>query len=67
MDFGLGYKDFTRIAWTFAQGVFGYAAAAAAGFIPGDAFSAKAFIVGALAAGFSAVKNFALNDSSPIK
>lgn len=67
MDFGLGYKDFARIAWTFVQGVLGYAAAAAAGFVPGDAFSVKAFIVGALAAGFSALKNFALSDSSPIK
>ena len=67
MDFGLSYKDWARIAWTFVQGVLAYSAAAAAGWLPGAAFNGKAFIVGALAAGLSAVKNFALADASPVK
>jgi hypothetical protein len=67
MDFGLSYKDFARIAWTFVQGVLGYATAVAVGWVPGDPFNWKAFGVGALAAGYSAAKNFALADTSPIK
>lgn len=66
-DFGLSYKDFTRIAWTFIQGVLGYAAATWVDVVPGQAFNWKAFVVGGLAAGWSALKNFTLADTSPIK
>lgn len=66
-DFGLSYKDFARIVWTFVQGLLGYATAVAIGWVPGDPFNWKAFAVGALAAGYSAVKNFALSDSSGVK
>jgi len=67
MDFGLSYKDWARIAWTFVQGALAWALAAAAGWVPGDPWDWKTLIIGALAAGFSAAKNFALPDSSPIK
>jgi hypothetical protein len=66
-DFGLSYKDFTRIVWTFVEGVLGYAAAVWVNVVPGDPFNWKGFAVGALAAGWSAIKNFTLADGSPIK
>jgi len=67
MDFGLSYKDFARIVWTFVQAVLGYGLAALAGWVPGDFFDWRAVLVGALAAGWSALKNFSLSDASPIK
>ena len=66
-DFGFSYKDWSRIVWTFIQGVLGYALAVVIGWVPGDPFNWKAFGVGLLAAGISAVKNFSLADDSPIK
>lgn len=66
-DFGLGYKDWTRIAWAFIEGVLGYAAATWANVVPGAAFNWKAFVVGGLSAGWATVKNFALADTSPVK
>jgi hypothetical protein len=67
MDFGISYTDTRRIAWTFIQGVLGYAAATWINVVPGQAFNWKAFVVGGLAAGWSALKNFALSDASPVK
>lgn len=67
MDLGLSYKDWARIAWTFVQGVLGYAAATWVGWVPGDPFNWKAFGVGLLAAGFSGIKNLLLGDTSPLK
>lgn len=66
-DFGMTYHDFVRIAWTFVQGVLGYALATVIGWVPGDVFNWRAFGVGLLAAGLSAVKNFVLSDKSRIK
>lgn len=60
-------KDAVRVAWTFVQGMVAYALAALAGWVPGDVFDWRAFVVGALAAGLSAVKNYVLADSAPIK
>jgi hypothetical protein len=67
VDFGLSYKDWTRIGWTFLMGFGAFALAAANDWVGGQPFSAKAFIIGGLAAGFSLVKNFTLADTSPIK
>jgi hypothetical protein len=66
-DFGLTFKDSTRIGWTFVQGVLGYALATVIGWVPGSAFDWKAFGVGLLAAGLSAIKNGVLSDTSRIK
>ena len=66
-NFGLSYKDWTRIAWTFAQAAVGYGLLAYANVVPGAPVSWRAIIVGAAAAGLSAAKNFALADDSPIK
>lgn len=66
-DLGLAFKDWTRVFWTFVAGVLGYAAAAATNVVGGQPFDAKAFAIGALAAGVSLVKNFLLADTSAIK
>ena len=66
-NLGLGYKDWARIAWTFVQGLLGYALAATLNWVPGDPFNWRAFGVGLLAAGFSAVKNLVLADESGLK
>jgi hypothetical protein len=67
LDFGLSYKDWTRIAWTFAEGVIGWALVTWLNWIPGQPFSWKALVFGAGAAGIATVKNFALSDASRIK
>lgn len=67
LDFGFSYTDWRRIAWTFVEGVLGWAFATWVNWIPGQPLSWKALVVGAAAAGVAAVKNFALSDSSPIK
>lgn len=67
LDVGLGYKDWARIAWTFVQGFLAYAVLATANYVPGDFFDWRAVVVGAVAAGFSAVKNLVLADTSPLK
>lgn len=66
-DLGLTKDDLKRILWTFIQGVLGYALAVAVGWVPGDPWDWKAFGVGLLAAGISAVKNGALSDGSALK
>lgn len=67
LDFGLGYKDWTRIVWTFLMAAGGWMLAAWTNAVPGQVWDWKAVAVGAFAAGLSAIKNFALSDSSPIK
>ena len=67
MNLGLSYTDWRRIFWTFIQAALGFALAAAAGWVGGDAWTWKTLLVGALAAGFSAVKNFVLADDSALK
>jgi hypothetical protein len=67
MDLGLSYKDWARIAWTFVQGALAWMVAASAGWVPGSAVDWRAVLIGALAAGWSTVKNLVLADSSPIK
>lgn len=66
-DFGLSYKDWARIVWTFVQGFLAYGLAAALNWVPGALFDWRAVVVGALAAGWSAVKNFTLAEDSPVK
>jgi hypothetical protein len=66
-DFGLSYKDWSRIVWTFVQGALAYMIAASAGWVPGDPWNWKAVLIGAIAAGASALKNFLLADGSPLK
>ena len=67
MNFGLSYKDWARIVWTFVQAAVGYALLALGNVVPGEPVSWRAVLVGAAAAGLSAVKNFSLADDSPIK
>jgi hypothetical protein len=66
-NFGLNYTDFRKIVWTFVQAAVGYALAVWLTPIAGTPFNWRALAVGALAAGVSAVKNFALADGSGIK
>ena len=67
VNFGLSFKDWTRIVWTFVQALLGYATAAAVGWLPGQPWNWKGFVVGGVAAGWSAVKNFILSDQSNVK
>lgn len=68
VDFGLGYKDWTRIVWTFVMAAGAILVAEAQGWIAsGGEANWKAWVIGAVATGFSAVKNFVLSDQSTVK
>jgi hypothetical protein len=64
---GLNEQDIKRILWTFVQAAAAVAVAAAVGWTNGDAFNWKVVLVGALAAGLSAIKNLVLPDTSTLK
>ena len=69
---GLNEVDIRRIVWTFAQGFIGALVVLGAGVAQAPDFqTAKAVgiaaLVGAFAAGLSAVKNLLLNDGSSLK
>jgi hypothetical protein len=71
-DFGLSYKDWTRVFWTFVQAFLAalYAFATGLGRLPemGDAKAALwAAALAGIAAVLSLLKNFLLADSSPVK
>lgn len=67
VDLGLGYKDWARIFWTFVMAAAAVLIAAATDWVNGGEFAWKAWVIGAVAAGLSAVKNFVLADSSTLK
>ena len=67
-EFGMAFKDWTRVVWTFVMSFLAYAAAAGVfNFVPGEPFSWDTLKVGLLGALFSFIKNFALADQSGIK
>lgn len=66
-SFGFSLDDAKRIVWTFLEGVLGYALATIIGWLPGNPWDWKAFGLGLLAAGWAAIKNGVLADSSNIK
>jgi hypothetical protein len=66
--FGLSFttKDLVRAVWTFIFGALSYVLLVQGDIINGDV-DLKAIAVGALAAGFSALKNLVFADGSTIK
>jgi len=66
--FGISFttKDLIRAVWTFVFGALGFLIAVQTEIIGGD-FDARAIAVGAIAAGFSALKNLVFADGSTIK
>ena len=67
IDLGMGYKDWTRVAWTFVAGMLAYAASAALDIVGGQPWTWDTLKMGALAAAVSLVKNFVLADTSTLK
>ena len=67
VDLGLGYKDWTRIVWTFLMAAGAVALAAGFDWINGQPFTWRTVLIGAIAAGLSAIKNFVLADGSTLK
>lgn len=61
---GLNEGDIRRIIWTFIMAA---GAVVVAQLSAGNDISWRAVLVGAIAAGFSAVKNLVLPDSSSLK
>jgi hypothetical protein len=66
--FGISFttKDLIRAGWTFLFGVLGFLIAVQAEIIGGE-LDARAIAVGAIAAGFSALKNLVLADGTTVK
>jgi malic enzyme len=64
---GLNEADIRRILWTFGEAALAVAITAAIGWTNGQAFDVKVVIIGAVAAGLAAVKNFLLPDGSTLK
>lgn len=66
MKIALGFNrdDLSRVVWTFIQAGVAFAAVQAA---LGHDVTGKAVVIGAVAAGISAVKNFVLADGSQLK
>ena len=67
VNLGLSYTDWRRIVWTFLMGAGAVAIAASADWINGEPLTWRTVLIGALAAGLSAVKNFVLADGSTLK
>lgn len=68
VDFSLNGKDWTRIIWTFVMAAGAVLVALAADwFQSGGELNWKVWAVAAVAAGWSAVKNFVLADTSTLK
>ena len=66
--FNIGFtkRDLIRADWTFVFGVIGYTVLAQASIIDGTV-DWKALLVGAVAAGLSALKNLVLSDGTLLK
>ncbi len=64
---GFNASDLRRVLWTFLLAVGAYAIAQASGWVSGGKAEWPALVVGALAAGGSAVKNLVLSDGSSLK
>lgn len=66
MKIALGFTrdDLSKVVWTFVQAAVAFAAVQS---VLGNDISSKAVVVGAVAAGISAVKNFVLADGSKLK
>ena len=67
IELGLEGRDWRRIVWTFIMAAAAVLIAAATDWVNGGEFNWKAWAIGAVAAGLSAVKNFVLSDSSQLK
>lgn len=67
ISIGLTADDVKRIAWTFVMAALGVLIASAQGWVNGGDSNWKAWVIAAIAAGVSAVKNGLLSDTSPIK
>jgi hypothetical protein len=59
--------DFKRVAWTFVQAVLGVALAASLDWIKGAEFAPRTWIIAAVAAGISAVKNLLTQPGDTLK
>lgn len=67
-NFGLSYKDWRKIVWTFIQAAGAVFIALAADWIKnGGELNWKVWAIAAVAAGWSAIKNFVLAEESPVK
>lgn len=67
-EFSFTSDDLKRVAWTFVQAALAVLLAGALNWVnSGEVFDWKALVVGALAAGISAVKNFVLSNDSALK
>ena len=67
-NFGLSYTDWRKIVWTFIQAAAAVLIALASDWIKeGGELNWKVWAIAAVAAGWSAVKNFVLAEEAPIK
>jgi hypothetical protein len=64
---GLNEADIRRVVWTFVQAALAVALTAALEWTQGQPLSWKPVLIGAVAAGISAVKNFLVPDGSTLK